>query len=86
LEGVLGVRPESLLTRRGSDRRARRLLIYAVCRYSRAAESLTAMAKRFGISLSGLTMACERVEQTLRRDKKLREAWSQIEQTLQTLR
>jgi len=81
-----GVRPESLLTLRGSDRRARQLLIYAVCRYSRAAESLTAMAKRFGISLSGLTMARERVEQTLRRDKKLRKAWSQIEHTLQSLR
>jgi REP element-mobilizing transposase RayT len=77
---------QSLLTRRGSDRRARQLLIYAVCRYRRAAESLTAMAKRFGISPSGLTMARERVEQTLRRDKKLRETWLQIEQTLQTLR
>ena len=81
-----GVRPESLLTLRGSDRRARQLLIYAVCRYSRAGESLTALAKRFGISLSGLTMARDRVEQTLRRDKKLLEAWSQIEQSLKALR
>ncbi len=81
-----GVRPDSLLTLRGSDRRARQLLIYGVCRYSRAGESLTALAKRFGISLSGLTMARDRAEQTLHRDKKLLEAWSQIEQSLKALR
>ena len=80
-----GVRPDSLLTLRGSDRRARQLLIYALCRYSRAGESLTALAKRFGISLSGLTMARDRVEQSLRQDKKLLETWSQIEQSLKTL-
>ncbi len=62
------------------------LLIYGVCRYSRAGESLTALAKRFDISLSGLTMARDRAEQTLRRDKKLLEAWSQIEQSLKALR
>ncbi len=80
-----GVRPDSLLTLRGSDRRARQLLIYAICRYSRAGESLTALAKRLGISLSGLTMARDRVEQSLRQDKKLLETWSQIEQSLKTL-
>jgi len=80
-----GVKPESLLTLRGSDRRARQLLIYGVCRYSRAAESLTALAWRFGLSLSGLTMARDRAEQRLRRDKRLRELWGQIEPHLQTL-
>ncbi len=80
------VRPESLLTLRDSDRRARSLLIYGVCRYSRAGESLTSLAGHFGISLSGLTMARNRVEERLGRDKKLREAWSQIEQRLQQLR
>lgn len=79
-----GVRPDSLLTLRGSDRRARQLLIYAVCRYSRAAESLTALARRFGISLSGLTMARNRVEQSLRQDNKLLQTWRQIEQSLKT--
>jgi putative transposase len=81
-----GVRPESLMTLRGSDRRARQLLIYALCRYSRAAESLTSLATRFGLSLSGLTMARDRLEPSLRRDKKLLKAWTQIEKTLQTLR
>lgn len=80
-----GVRSDSLLTLRGcSDRRARRLLIYGACRYSRAAESLTAMAQRFGISLSGLTMARDRTERQLTRDKKLRETWRRIEQELRT--
>jgi REP element-mobilizing transposase RayT len=81
-----GVQPDSLLILRGSDRRARQLLIYGVCRYSRAGESLTALARRFGISLSALTMARDRVEQRLRRDKKLLETWLQIKQSLKTLR
>jgi putative transposase len=81
-----GVKPDSLLTLRGSDRRARQLLIYGVCCYSRAGESLTALAQRFGISLSGLTMARDRVEQRLQWDKKLRETWGQIERRLETLR
>jgi putative transposase len=80
------VKPESLLTLRDSDRQARQLLIYGVCRYSRAGESLTSLAQRFGISLSGLTMARDRVEQKLRRDKELQKAWSQIERKLQGLR
>ncbi|MCX5644262.1 MAG: hypothetical protein NTZ17_06210 [Phycisphaerae bacterium] len=64
----------------------RQLLICGVCRYSRAGESLTApLARRFGLSLSGLTMARDRVEQRLRRDKKLRETWLQIEQKLKSL-
>ena len=80
-----GVKPDSLLTLRGSDRQARQLLICGVCRYSRAGETLTALAQRFGFSLSGLTMARDRVEQKLRQDKRLREAWLQIEQKLKTL-
>jgi putative transposase len=80
-----GVRPDSLLTLRGADRRARQLLIYSVCRYSRAGESLTALARHLGLSLSGLTMARDRVEQRLRRDKKLREIWRRLEQSLQAL-
>jgi REP element-mobilizing transposase RayT len=80
-----GVKPKSLLTLRGSDRRARQLLIYGVCQYSRAGESLTALARRFGLSLSGLTMARDRVEQRLEQDKRLRDTWRQIEQALKTL-
>ena len=80
-----GVRPESLLSLRGSDRQARQLLIYGLCRYSRATESLTALARRFGISLSGLTMARDRAEQSLRRDKQLLRTWLQIEQNLKTI-
>ena len=80
-----GVASDSLLTLRRSDRRARRLLVYGVCRYSRGGQSLTALAQRLGISVSGLTMACGRVEQRLRRDTQLRETWRQIEQDLHQL-
>ena len=80
-----GVEPDSLLTLRDSDRRARQLLIYGVCRYSRATESLTALARRFGLSLSGLTMARHRIEERLRRDKTLQKVWSQLERKLKAL-
>jgi putative transposase len=77
-----GVKPDSLLTLRGADRTARQLLMYAVCSYCRGTESLTALAARFGLSLSGLTMARDRVAQRLRRDKGLQKAWRQIQQKL----
>jgi putative transposase len=79
------VRPDSLLALRGSDRQARHLLMYGVCRYCRGGESLTALARRFGISLSGLTMARDRIEEALRHDKALMKAWRQIEQKLSAL-
>ncbi len=82
---VCGVKPDSLLTLRGADRRARQLLVYGVCHYCRGGESLTALAQRFGISLSGLTMARDRVAQSLRHDKTLGQVWRQIERKLKTL-
>ncbi len=82
---VYGVHPDTLLTLREADRQARQLLIYGVCHYCRGAESLTALARRFGISLSGLTMARDRVAEALRHDKTLGRMWRQIEQKLKTL-
>lgn len=46
---------------------------------------MTSLAQRFGLSLSGLTMARNRIEQALPRDKELRDAWAQIEQSLTAL-
>jgi len=82
---LCGVKPDSLLTLRGSDRQARHLLMYSVCRYCRGGESLTSLARRFGLSLSGLTMARDRIEEALRQDKVLRKAWRRAEEKLQAL-
>jgi putative transposase len=82
---VYGVNADTLLTLRQADRQARQLLVYGVCQYCRGAESLTALARRFGISLSGLTMARDRVAEALRRDRTLGRRWRQIEQKLRTL-
>jgi len=82
---VCGVNPDTLVTLREADRPARHLLVYGVCQYCRGAESLTGLARRFGISLSGLTMARDRVATALRHDKALARAWRQIEQRLQNL-
>lgn len=82
---VCRVDPDSLLTLREADRQARQLLVYGVCCYCRGGESLTALARRFGISLSGLTMARDRVAESLRQDKTLWQAWRRIEQKLKTL-
>lgn len=77
---VYGCRAESLFALGGSDRQARRVLMYGACLYCRGAESLSSLARRFGVSLSGLTMARDRVEQALQRDKTMSQAWSQVEQ------
>ena len=61
------------------------LLMYGACRYCRGTESLTALAQRFGISVSGLTMARDRAEQALQHDRALRQTWRRLEQELQTL-
>jgi len=82
---VCVVDPDSLLTLRRADRRARHLLVYGVCHYCRGGESLTALAQRFGISLSGLTMARDRVAASLPQDKTLAQAWRRIEQKLKSL-
>ena len=82
---VCGVKPKSLLRRRGADRRARQLLLYGVCHFCRGAETLTALAPRLGLSLSGLTMARDRVQERLREDSRLRATWGQIEQKLKRL-
>lgn len=79
------VAAEGLLTLQDSERQARRLLIYAACHYSRGAESLTALSRRFGISLSGLVMSRDRTDQRLRRDRRLQDTWQRIEQNLKVL-
>jgi putative transposase len=80
-----GVSPKRLIERRGADRRGRPLLIHAVCRYCRGQESLTALARRLGLSLSGLTMARTRLAQKLRQDKEFATAWTRLEQKLSEL-
>jgi REP element-mobilizing transposase RayT len=79
---VYGCAPERLFVLAGSDRHARRLLMYGACRCCRGGESLTSLARRFGVSVSGLTMARDRVAQTLARDAAMRQAWQQIEHRL----
>ncbi len=79
-----GVAAEDLVRLQSSERQTRWLLIYAACQYSRGAESLTALARRFGISLSGLAMSRDRTERRLGRDRRLRDAWQRIEQELKT--
>jgi putative transposase len=82
---VCGVEPDRLLARHGADRQARQLLIHAVCRYCRGSESLTALARRVDLSLSGLTMARTRIENRLRHDKPFSQIWAQVEQRLKDL-
>ena len=43
---------------------------------------MTALARRFGISVSGLTMARDRVEEALHHNEAMMEAWLQIERRL----
>jgi putative transposase len=76
---------ESLLVRQRANSQWRRLLMYAACHYCRGAQSLTAFSRRFALSVGGLTMARDRVESAFRVDRKLRRAWSQLEQKLNVM-
>lgn len=82
---VCKVEPDRLLTRRGGQRPARQLLIHAACRYCRGTESLTALARRLDLSLSGLTMARTRMDERLRQDKAFSRTWAQVERKLKDL-
>jgi hypothetical protein len=74
-----------LRERRSAERTARQLLIHGVCRYRRGAASLTALAWQLHLSLSGPTIARDRIEQRLRRDRTLAKTWRQVQTKLADL-
>lgn len=79
---VCGVCPEDVLRRRGPHRLARRLLMYCACHYGRCHSSLTALAKVLSVSVSGLTIARDRLAASLGKDRRLRTLLRKVEREL----
>ncbi|MCF6177048.1 MAG: transposase [Victivallaceae bacterium] len=65
--------------RRGGDPAARKLAMFLVEKYCRRKETLSAMAKRFGVSISGLNMARDKFMICLDTDKLLQKKLKAIE-------
>lgn len=74
--------PDDLLSRKCANRRARAALMYAACNYCRSGESLSEMAKRFGVSLSGLAAARDRFSNNVVAKRKVNKDWKNIETEL----
>lgn len=74
--------PEQLYDRKSGDRKARRMLLYSVCKYCRGWHSLGEMASCFSVTLSGLTRPRDRFEDDIRTDGQLRRGWIKIDDKL----
>ncbi len=70
---------EQLLVRRSRHAEARAVLIYLVSRHCRPTSTLTELAKAFGISVSGLAKARDRIDADSRTNKRLRQRIRRIE-------
>ena len=77
-----GVDSDSLLSRRSPSRDARRLLMYCACIYCCSMKSLSEIATSFGVSVSGLTRARDRVKVSIAEDKQQRKQLKVIENQL----
>ena len=74
--------PAELLRRRGPHRLGRRVLIYCACRYGRGEQSLTALAGTFGVSVSGLASARDRMAAALPKDRHVRRLVARVDRQM----
>jgi hypothetical protein len=84
VSGLYDIQSAELLRRRSPYREARRLLMYCAAKYCRHDSSLTDVAERLGVSLSGLTRARDRVAAVLTRSKKQRRLVQNIAERIQS--
>lgn len=77
--GLYEITSAELVRRRSPQREARRLLIYCASRYCRHESSLSGLAERLGVSVSGLTRARDRVATALPGSRKLKRLLRNIE-------
>ena len=79
---VYDVTAEDMLRRRGPHGEARQVLMYLACRHGRQGGTLTALASRFGVTITGLTAGRDRLTARLPHDRALRRRMRAIEQAL----
>ena len=63
---------KQITVRQGSDRQARKIAMYLTSYYCRRRESLTTLAKIFGLKISGYTSAVEKVKSIVDNNKNLK--------------
>jgi chromosomal replication initiation ATPase DnaA len=80
--GAYEVDLEEMLRRRGPQREPRQVLMYLACQHTRGRTSLTALAERFSVSVSGLTAARDRLRVRIGKDRALRKRVTAIEKSL----
>lgn len=73
---------ERIRRRKGTHSEARKMAMFLLGRHCRRNETLTSLAKRFGVRISGFNMATVRFSDELRKNSNIRENLDRIEQVL----
>lgn len=71
-----------ILSRKGGQRVARKLAMYACCCYCTSNTSLTDIGKLFGVTLSGLTRTRDRVAESIDKDKELKKCFADFKKSI----
>jgi len=79
---ILGVKLGLLLGRRSIHAEERALLMYCACRFCSGRESITDLARRFSVSVGGMTIARSRVLRRMKTCQRTQEVVEQIERAL----
>ena len=75
---------ERITVRRGRHSLARRMAMFLVAKYCRRKESLTSLAARFDVKISGLNMAADKFKSALKTDENLRDDVLNVENILKS--
>jgi REP element-mobilizing transposase RayT len=82
--GLYEIESAELVRRRCAHREARRLLMYLASKYCRHESSLSELAERLGVSVSGLTRARDRVAAALPGDRELRRLLQTVQERIES--
>jgi chromosomal replication initiation ATPase DnaA len=73
---------QQITIRKGRVPEARRIAMYLASKHCRKKETLSSIAMKFGVKISGLNMARDKFTTRLKVDKKLRRTVTEIERKL----
>lgn len=77
------IKSAELMRRRSAHREARRLVMYCASKYCRHESSLSELAERLGVSVSGLTRARDRFAAAFSANRKLRRLVRNVEKRIE---
>ena len=80
-----GLNSSTMITeRKNCNLNARKLAIYLSGKYCRKKETLTTMAKQFGLKISGFNMSRQRFEKIIKTDKQTKDKLNALERLLKS--